>query len=37
MISFNQPPFAEKAQRYMQQAVKNRKICGDGEFTKRDN
>lgn len=37
MISFNVPCFAEKSTEYMQQAVKNRKICGDGEFTKKDN
>lgn len=36
MISFNVPPFAEKSTEYMQHAVKNRKICGDGEFTKKD-
>ena len=37
MISFNVPPFAERSIEYMQQAVKNRKICGDGEFTKKCN
>lgn len=37
MISFNVPPFVEKSTDYMQQAVKNCKICGDGEFTKKDN
>lgn len=35
MITFNIPPFAEKANDYIQQAVKNKKICGDGEFTKK--
>lgn len=37
MISFNIPPFADKSIEYMQQAVKNNKICGDGEFTKKCN
>lgn len=37
MIPFNVPPFAEKAMDYIQQAIKNKKICGDGEFTKKDN
>lgn len=35
MISFNIPPFVEKATEYMLEAVKSRKICGDGQFTKR--
>ena len=34
MISFNVPPYAGKELEYMQQAIENRKICGDGEFTK---
>lgn len=37
MISFNIPPFVNKAIDYMQQAVKNHRICGDGEFTQKDN
>lgn len=37
MISFNVPPFIPSAMEYMQQAVDNRKICGDGPFTKKCN
>ncbi|MEF2851034.1 MAG: dTDP-4-amino-4,6-dideoxygalactose transaminase [Lachnospiraceae bacterium] len=35
MIDFNIPPFTGKELDYMQQAIKNKKICGDGEFTKK--
>lgn len=35
MIDFNIPPFTGKEMEYMQKAVDNRKICGDGEFTKK--
>ena len=35
MIDFNVPPFTGKELEYMQQALKNKKICGDGEFTKK--
>ena len=35
MIDFNIPPFTGKELEYMQQAIKNKKICGDGEFTKK--
>ena len=35
MIVFNVPPFTGKELEYMQQAIKNKKICGDGEFTKK--
>ena len=35
MIDFNVPPFTGTELQYMQQAVKNKKICGDGEFTKK--
>lgn len=35
MIDFNVPPFTGKELGYMQQAIKNKKICGDGEFTKK--
>ena len=35
MIDFNVPPFTGKELEYMQQAIKNKKICGDGEFTKK--
>lgn len=34
MITFNVPPFIETAADYMSQSVKNRKISGDGQFTK---
>lgn len=37
MINFNVPPFVGKEKEYMAQAIGNRKICGDGEFTKRCN
>ena len=35
MIDFNIPPFTGKELEYMQQAIENKKICGDGEFTKK--
>ena len=35
MIHFNVPPFVGTEFQYMQQAVKNHKICGDGPFTKK--
>lgn len=35
MIDFNIPPFTGKEMEYMKQAVDNRKICGDGPFTKK--
>ena len=35
MIDFNIPPFVGKEIQYIEQAVKNKKICGDGEFTKK--
>ncbi len=37
MIRFNVPPFTGKEMDYIQQAVNNQKICGDGEFTKKCN
>lgn len=37
MINFNVPPCAEKAGEYMQECVKNQKICGDGPYTKKCN
>ncbi len=36
MIRFNVPPFTGKEPDYIMEAVKNQKICGDGEFTKKD-
>lgn len=35
MINFNVPPYAEKAMGYIQECVKNQKICGDGLYTKK--
>ncbi len=35
MINFNVPPYAEKAMGYIQECVKNQKICGDGPYTKK--
>ena len=35
LIHFNVPPFVGTEFRYMQEAVDNHKICGDGPFTKR--
>ena len=37
MISFNVPPFIGDELEYIEQAVKNHKISGDGEFTKKCN
>lgn len=37
MINFNVPPFTGKEMEYIQKAVENQKICGDGEFTKKCN
>ncbi len=37
MIDFNIPPYVGKEFEYMQEAVKNKKICGDGPFTKKCN
>ncbi|MDO5424438.1 MAG: dTDP-4-amino-4,6-dideoxygalactose transaminase [Eubacteriales bacterium] len=35
MIDFNVPPFTGREMEYMKQAVENRKISGDGMFTKK--
>lgn len=37
MINFNEPPFVGTEFNYIKQAVENKKICGDGEFTKKCN
>lgn len=37
MIRFNVPPYAGKEMEYIRKAVDNQKICGDGEFTAKDN
>lgn len=34
MINFNEPPFVGTEFEYVRKAVDNKKICGDGEFTK---
>ena len=34
-ISFNVPPYVGKEQDYIMEAIKNHKICGDGDFTKK--
>lgn len=35
MISFNVPPYCGKEDEYVIEAIRNHKICGDGEFTKK--
>lgn len=35
MIHFNVPPFTGKELDYMKEAIENKKICGDGPFTKK--
>lgn len=35
MLSFNVPPYCGKEEEYVIQAMRNHKICGDGEFTKK--
>jgi len=37
MINFNEPPFIGKEYEYIKQAVDAKKICGDGQFTKKCN
>ena len=37
MINFNIPPYTGKELDYIKQAVDNKKICGDGMFTKKCN
>lgn len=37
MINFNEPPFVGTEFVYLEQAIRNKKICGDGVFTKRCN
>lgn len=37
MIPFNVPPFVGTEIKYMKEVVDNRKICGDGPFTKKCN
>ncbi|MCM1045119.1 MAG: dTDP-4-amino-4,6-dideoxygalactose transaminase [Candidatus Gastranaerophilales bacterium] len=35
MINFNEPPYVETAMGYIQECVRSKKICGDGEYTKK--
>jgi dTDP-4-amino-4,6-dideoxygalactose transaminase len=35
MINFNVPPYTGKEIEYIEEAVRNQKICGDGPFTKK--
>ena len=37
MINFNVPPYTGNEERYMMEAVRAHKICGDGQFTKKCN
>ena len=37
MINFNVPPYVGKEKEYMSEAIDNKKICGDGDFTKKCN
>lgn len=37
MIKFNVPPYVGKEDEYIKEAIADRKICGDGNFTKRCN
>ncbi len=37
MINFNVPPYVEKSAEYIQECVKNQKICGDGAYTQKCN
>lgn len=37
MIKFNVPPYVETAMDYIQECVRDQKICGDGAYTKKCN
>lgn len=37
MIPFNKPPYVGNEMKYIQDAISKRKICGDGEYTKKCN
>lgn len=37
MIPFNRPPYVGNENIYINQAIESRKICGDGEFTRKCN
>ena len=36
-INFNVPPYTGKEMEYIKECVENQKICGDGEYTRKDN
>ena len=35
MIPFNVPPYVGVEEKYVKEAIRNHKICGDGEFTRK--
>ena len=35
MINFNVPPYVGTEMNYINEVIANRKICGDGPFTKK--
>ena len=35
MVSFNVPPRVGTEMKYIEQAIQSKKICGDGQFTKK--
>lgn len=35
MIDFNIPPYVGTEQKYITEAIADRKLCGDGKFTRR--
>lgn len=37
MLNFNVPPYVDKAADYIQECVRNQKICGDGTYTRKCN
>lgn len=37
MIPFNRPPYVGTEQKYIEEAINARKLCGDGSFTKKCN
>ena len=37
MIHFNVPPYVGSEEKYIKEAISERKICGDGKFTKKCN
>lgn len=37
MIPFNKPPYIGEEEKYISEAIKSNKICGDGQYTKKCN